>query len=848
MWEYGRKPWTFNSGGAGSGIYVTYDGGLNWEKRTKKDGLPEGPLGRVGLAFAPSKPNVVYALVEAKKNAVYKSEDGGHNWKKVADKNFGNRPFYYADIFVDPENENRVFSLHSRVSKSEDGGKTFQSHGNRGLHPDHHAFWVHPENPNYIINGNDGGLNISHDGGATYRFVENLPLAQFYHINYDMDIPYNVAGGMQDNGSWVGPSSIWKRGGILNEDWQEVYFGDGFDVVFRPDDNRYVYAMSQGGNVGYIDRVTGNSQFIKPVHPEGLELRFNWNAAIAQNPFHSCGIYFGSQFVHKSMDCGQSWTIISPDLTTNDPEKQKQYESGGLTIDDTQAENFTTIVAISPSPVDENVIWVGTDDGNLQLTRDGGQSWTNLADRLPDAKAGSWIPYIEVSTENSGEAFVVVNDYRRNDWRPMVYHTSDFGTSFTRIANENQVSGYALAVVQDLEAPNLLWLGTDHGLYFTIDGGENWNKWTNDYPSVPTHDLKIHPREQDLIVGTFGRAAWVLDDIRPIREIAKTKGAILEQPFKVFEAPDAYLASYRSYDGMHFPASATYRGQNRSSGAMITVWNKAQKPKAKQKGDSKETAKNSGNQGGRKQRLKVKVLNASGDTIRNFSTEIDTGMTRIYWGMTRDGVRYPSRRSPRPNAGTPSGSRVLPGTYKLLFSYGKHKDSINLTIHADPRLDISLADLEAKQAAYDAYYEVVNKATEGFDRLKEAKSTISRVNQALSNAPDSLKKEINKIGKALQDSIGQLEELYMQPQDFKGIQRSTGKLNSTLFSASRYINASKGAPNQGAQISIDQAKAQTAEVLEKINTFFNKDFSDYQKKVEAVQFSLFKGFEPIKLE
>ena len=249
-----------------------------------------------------------------------------------------------------------------------------------GVHPDHHAFWVHPEDPDYLIEGNDGGLNISRDRGKTWRFVENLPLAQFYHINYDMDIPYNVMGGMQDNGSWVGPSAVWQSGGIRNHHWQEVYFGDGFDVAARPDNNRYVYAMSQGGNLGYVDRETGKSKFIKPVHPDGLTLRFHWNAALAQNPFADCGIYYGSQFVHKSMDCGQSWEIISPDLTTNDTTKQRQFETGGLTIDDTEAENHTTILAIAPSPVIEDVIWVGTDDGNLQLTKDGGKSWVNLAD------------------------------------------------------------------------------------------------------------------------------------------------------------------------------------------------------------------------------------------------------------------------------------------------------------------------------------------------------------------------------------------------------------------------------------------------------------------------------------
>jgi photosystem II stability/assembly factor-like uncharacterized protein len=375
MWEYGRKPWTFNSGGEGSGMYVTHDGGKTWEERTEKDGLPKGKLGRMGLAIAPSKPNVVYALIEGEKeNAIYRSDDGGFSWKKRGTRNIGSRPFYYADIFVDSKNENRLYSIFSLVNKSEDGGKTFVTLlPYYGVHPDHHAWWIHPDDPNYIIDGNDGGLNISRDGGESWRFIENIPVAQFYHINYDMSIPYRVGGGMQDNGSWVGPSMALEAGGIRNSAWQEIFFGDGFDVVFHPTKKNMAYGMSQGGNVGLVDMETGKSTFIRPTHPDSVELRFNWNAAIAQDPFNDCGVYYGSQFLHKSLDCGQSWEILSPDLTTNDTTKQKQNASGGLTIDATGAENYTTITAIAPSPVDDKVIWVGTDDGNLQLTRDGGR-------------------------------------------------------------------------------------------------------------------------------------------------------------------------------------------------------------------------------------------------------------------------------------------------------------------------------------------------------------------------------------------------------------------------------------------------------------------------------------------
>ncbi|MEZ4960289.1 MAG: hypothetical protein R2830_10780 [Saprospiraceae bacterium] len=881
MWEYERKPWTFNSGGPGSGLYISYDAGETWERRTDKDGLPKGDLGRIGLAIAPSKPNIVYALVEARENALYKSTDGGFKWQKMAsadnwDDNVSNRPFYYHELYVDPTNENRIFSLHSTLTKSEDGGKTFQEWVGWKIHPDHHAFWISPDDPEYMMEGNDGGLNISHDGGKNWRFVENLPLAQFYHINYDMAVPYRVCGGMQDNGSWVGPSAVWKYGGIRNADWQEVYFGDGFDVGIRPDNGRYCYAMSQGGNIGYVDMQTGHTQDIMPVHPDGKELRFNWNAGFAQNPFHDCGIYFGSQFLYKSLDCGQSWQIISPDLTTNDTTKQHQDKSGGLTIDATNAENFTTIIAIAPSPVNEQVIWVGTDDGNVQLTRDGGQSWTNVAGNMPGAKRGSWIPYIEPG-KTAGEAFVVVSDYRRNDWKPYVYYTSDFGATFKRIVDEKQVQGHAFSIVQDPEVPDLLFLGTDYGLWFSFDFGKNWQQWTNGYPSVSTTDLKIHPREHDLIIGTFGRAAWVFDDIRFFREIARTKGKVLEEDFKVFSTPDAWLAEFRSVDGTRFAGDALFAGNNRYPNAMITCWVKppvktdkkesAKDEKAKGKKEKKEEVKEApiekeeAAEGGetsdeakekkdkdKGDKVKVLVFNAAGDTLRTFSSKIDSGMVRINWNLRQDGPCYPNRREVKPDDDPPTGYQVLPGIYKLLLTYKGKTDSTTVTVHADPRMGTTLANMQAQHKAYDDFYKIVEKATAGFDRLQDARKSIKLVDQALVNAPDSLKKEIGKLGKSLQDSIGKLEKLYMLPEGLKGIQRDPDNLMGKLYRTSGYIDASDGAPNQSALTMIALTKKELNTVVSEINRFLETDMEAYKKQVEGVQYSLFKEMKPVKLD
>lgn len=862
MWEHWRKPWFFYSGGEGSGLHITHDGGKTWEKRTAKDGLPKGELGRMGLAIAPSKPNIIYALVEAKVNALYKSTDGGFKWRKVSDKNIGNRPFYYADIFVDPSNENRIFNLYSLVSRSEDGGRTFQTLlPYSGVHPDHHAFWIHPDNPDYIIEGNDGGLNISHDRGETWRFVENLPLAQYYHINYDMEVPYNVYGGMQDNGTWVGPNEVWKSGGIRNYDFQEVYFGDGFDAMPRPDNPRYVYAMSQGGNVGLVDRETGVSEFIKPVHPDGMQLRFNWNAAIAQNPFHDCGIYFGSQFVHKSMDCGKSWEVISPDLTTNDPEKQKQLESGGLTIDATRAENFTTILAIAPSPVDENVIWVGTDDGNLQLTVDGGKNWKNLADRLPNCPKGAWIPQIEVSQNNKGEAYVVVNDYRRNNFEPYAYKTTDMGETWARIADWNKVKGHCMAIVQDPEAPNLLFLGTDYGLYFTIDGGSNWNKWTEGYPSVSTSDLKLHPRELDLVVGTFGRAAWILDDIRPLREMAQSNGKILNKDFVVFDAPHTYLHQNRSYDGVRFTADGHFIGDNAPYGAMFSVWVKepkkmekeateeVSKKKKKKKDKDTEEPKEDTKKKSTKlpKKVTVEIYDASGDKIRTFTRDVKPGLNRFQWYLDRTGVRFPSYREPRKDADEPGGMEVIPGTYKAVMTFGEHKDSTMVEVLLDPKLNISNADMQAKYETMKRLETSVNAATKGFDQLKEAKKTISLVNSSLVNAPDSVQKEMKKLGKEVSDSLDVLMKLYTQPQGLKGIQRAPKNLNGDIFGAYQYLRSATGKPSPNAMVALELAEQSTKDTLAKVNEFFKTQWAAYQKKVEAVQMPLFKAVEEIEI-
>ncbi|MEM9328904.1 MAG: hypothetical protein AAGA85_24785, partial [Bacteroidota bacterium] len=487
IWEHKRDPWFFKSGGPGSGLYMTHDGGANWKQLTDEDGLPEGELGRIGLAIAPSQPERIYALVESKKNALYRSDDGGFTWSKINDKpEIGNRPFYYSDIAVDPVNENRLYSIFTYVHVSEDGGKSFSElmpayNTSRGVHPDHHAWWIHPTNPNLMIDGNDGGLNITRDRGKTWRFVENIPVGQFYHVAVDNDYPYNVYGGMQDNGSWAGPAYVWKAQGIRNNYWQEISFGDGFDVLPDPTNSRFGISTAQQGSAGIYDRETGYFEIVRPTAPSlDVPLRFNWNAGMARDPFDAQTIYFGSQFVHKSTDGGQNWQIVSTDLTTNDPEKQKQGDSGGLTMDATGAENYCTILVIEPSPAEEGILWVGTDDGRAHISRDGGDRWSDVSAGLPN---GVWITQIKADAKKGGEALLVANDYRRFNYEPMAYRTSDYGQTWQRLVSSGDTKGYALAIVEDSEVPSLKFLGTDDGLYVSIDDAANWTKWTQGFPT-----------------------------------------------------------------------------------------------------------------------------------------------------------------------------------------------------------------------------------------------------------------------------------------------------------------------------------------------------------------------------
>lgn len=866
MWEHKRDPWFFHSGGPGSGMYITYDGGDTWKEITSKNGLPEGDLGRIGLAIAPSDTNRVYAYVESKKNALYRSEDGGENWKKMNDdmNEIGNRPFYYAEIYVAPDNENRVYSIFTYVNVSEDGGKSFKelmpAYGvDNGVHPDHHAWYIHPENSDFMMDGNDGGLNITRDGGETWRFVENLPVGQFYHVAVDNDFPYNVYGGMQDNGSWRGPSYVFKAQGIRNSYWQEISFGDGFDVVPDRDNSQYGWTMSQQGYVSRYDWVTGNDYLVRPTHPDPeVELRFNWNSAINIDPFDNSTIYFGSQYVHKSTDKGLTWTVISPDLTTNDPEKQKQMDSGGLTIDATGAENFTTILVIEPSPAEKGMIWTGSDDGKVFYTRNGGEKWTEVSKNLKDLPEGSWIAQIKASESDPGEALLVANNYRRFDYTPYVFRTKNYGKTWERIVDENDVISFALAIAQDTKQPNLMFLGTDDGLYVSIDAGKNWAKYTNGFPTVPVKDLVIHQREDDLVIATFGRSFWVLDDINPLRELAKNSafqanlmsenGAVL----KVILPSTGYLAAIQQPTGSRFGADATFSGENRSRGAEIRYFFKPEKKEKKEDANTEEEVLESEKEAQESAKDSVVLKIFDGDRqIRTLKTKApdSTGIYGIRWYLNEKGVDRPSRKITERKE-EPGGVTVKPGTYKVVMSYGDMESSDNITVKSDPRLELSKAAINEVYSAEKELESKMQIAADAVKQLVESKNSVEDFQSLLKKEDKEKYKEEIKASKKMIEEIEKKIALFLgEKDDRQGIVRSR-EMNvvNRLRLASGYVGSRpKGLTKTEEQL-ISQAEAELKSTLEKVNSFYKEEWPGYKTKMEQVEISPFKEVQTFTLE
>ncbi len=563
MWEFRRTAWSFESGGEYSALYKSTDAGKTWKKI--HNGFPAGKLGRLAIAVAPSNPKVLYTIIEAEEDlrkGLYRSDNAGESWEQL-NNDFGItvRPFYFSKIVVDPKNPDVVLKAGLTGSISRDGGKTFKSLGN--MHSDIHdmVFDINDSDRMYV--GTDGGVYRSWNGGTTMEIVEGLPLSQFYHVSVDDAEPYNVYGGLQDNGSWYGPSSA--SGGIGAREWNSIGGGDGFRVYKHPTKN-IIYSEMQGAE--NVWRYDVDNKLIKTVQPLPVKgypkLRFNWNAPIAISSHAPDRFYIGSQFLHKSEDMGDTWTIISPDLTTNDKSKQEQENSGGLSTDNSGAENHTTIFTIAESPLDENLIWVGTDDGNVQLTADGGKTWTNTATDIPGLPKNTWAYHIEASSFDKGTAYAVFEGHTTGDFTPYTYKTTDFGKTWKSIITD-EVVGFVRNIQEDYLNPNLLFLGTEFGLYITLDGGQSWSKFTKNVPPVAVHYIELNKKTNDLILATHGRGIIIIDDISPLREITAD---VLKETLHFFKSKPTVMRDQSGFGGS-FGTETQFIGSNPSTAVQI---------------------------------------------------------------------------------------------------------------------------------------------------------------------------------------------------------------------------------------------------------------------------------------
>lgn len=502
-WERMRTPYSWTSGGPGSGLYKTRDGGKTWRKVTK--GLPDGPLGRIGLSYYRRDPRIVYAVVEAAFGGIFKSTDGGDSWTRVNVMN--PRPFYFSTIQVDPNNPDVVYVLGVQFHRSVDGGRTFRSLA-ASMHSDHHAIWIDPDDSNHLIVGNDGGPSQSRDWGETWEHLNSLAIGQFYAIGFDLRKPYWVYGGLQDNGSWGGPTQTLD-GFVEYFHWTNVGGGDGFYVQVDPNDWRTVYSESQGGSASRLDQLTGARRSIRPPAPRGETYRFNWNTPIHLSPHNSRIVYIGGNKLFRSLNRGDNWQAISPDLTTNDPFKTVRGQ--GVTPEDTSAENHCTIVTIGESPRRAGVIWVGTDDGQIQVTQDGGTTWANVTANVPGLPKNTWCTRVTPSKFVDGRCYATFDGHRNNDVNPYVYVTEDFGKTWTSLAAGIPRHHSCHVIKEGERNRNLLYLGTEMGLWVSLDRGKSWLPFRSGaFPTVIVHDVAVHPRDLDLIVGTHGRSIWII--------------------------------------------------------------------------------------------------------------------------------------------------------------------------------------------------------------------------------------------------------------------------------------------------------------------------------------------------
>ena len=639
-----RQPWHFHSGGEAGGIFKSSDGGKSWKKLT--EGLPAGPTGRIGLAIFRNNPKILMALVEAEEtddlsrpgSGVYRTENGGKTWKYV--NTYNNRPFYYSQIRINPHDDRKVYLLTTSFMVSEDGGTTFVNGSeDQEVHGDFHAMWLDPDKEERYYLGADKGLSITHDHGAHFTLLDNLPIGQFYRIGFDMRDPYYVYGGLQDNGMYGVASFSRDARGILNDANWKLHWGDGQYVAVHPDDWRTMYTSMENGSYLKYDPLTYEMSRISPrsnnivnydeiTGGDGmLDFRFNWSAPMEMSVHDPSVLYTAGNYLFKSTDAGNTWRIISPDLSTDDPMKRKKGESGGITPDNTGAETHCSITNIAESPIDPGLIWIGTDDGNIQLSRNGGMTWENVRSRIPDVPEGLWVSRVEASHFDPAEAYITFDGHRSDHFEPWIFKTEDYGQSWKSLRGNLPGNEVVRVIRQDLKNHNLLFIGTETGIYCSLDDGVTWTRFMPGMPTVSVYDLKIHPRDNDLIAGTHGRSIWILDDITPLQQLGSE---VMQGPAFLFEQRQSTEWENTSRGGQrgHF----WYAGQNPPEIELLST-----KPRARYRSNAIISYLiNKPGQGP----ATLEISDRSGRKRRTLELDNSFGLHRVHWDRKFDAAPF----------------------------------------------------------------------------------------------------------------------------------------------------------------------------------------------------------------
>lgn len=815
-YEHRRLPYYFSSGGPGSGLYKTADGGETWEKLTKN--LPEGIMGRIGIDVSRSSPNVVYALIEHADGGIWRSDDKGKSWKRTADSktyqqvNF--RPFYYSQIRIDPFDDKVIYVFSGGCYRLEDMGAKYKVIS-AGTHPDHHALWIDPSNPLHLIDGNDGGIDITYDGGRTWYAVQNMTLAEVYQVGFDLRSPYHVYCGLQDNGVWGGPSASLDTVGITNDDWQMIGGGDGFYAQVDPTDHNTIYCNYQMNGLSRYDLRIKKGKYIRPqASLKNPPFRFNWNSPIYISPHDPKTVYTGGNYLFKTSDGGHSWEVISPDLSTNNPEKQK--DSGGpITLDNTGAEIHCTIITISESPLERGVIWCGTDDGNVQISRDGGKTWKNVVKNVPGLPPNTWCSRIEASHFEAGTAYAAFDGHRHDDYNTYVYKTADYGKTWESIRG-NLPFGWVHVIREDLKNKNLLFIGTEFGIYASLDSGKSWFSLKNNLATAAVRDIAIHPRENDLIIGTHGRGVWIMDDISPLQEMTES---VLDSDVHLFSIRPA-LQVFPSTDRESY-SRPYYAEKNPPYGMTVYAYFK-EKPK---------------------ERPKILIKDEKGEEIFQISLLMREGLQASAWSLqylpkTKEGKEI------KPSSGVFFAlAYVIPGEYLVELVSGERRIAKKGMVYPDPRFQFSKKERAVQVESLVEVMALSKRMGLAVTAVKEIREQLNKLYQNMEKK-ENIADAVRAGAKDFDGKFSKIEEEIM-PKGF-GYMGSMemalrgGSISPQVMSLGMSVSGFPSAPTETELFQLKELSEAVDGLLNELNEFITAEIPRLNKLLEE------HGLEPLK--